>query len=928
MNRCRVINRSFILSVLLILSTGRGYTQAGDMIIDQSFHGEMFADLVSHLEGKTDLRFFYDPSWIDTLRLVQAGGSFTLEDLLDASFKERDIKYIITPQGDVILSKGNPIHGSVAKDFFMIPDQGAMASLPDPPEILPLPGQNNGIQHHPDNGLVELGDPAMKNKPGRVDLSGFIKEFENGAPMVGAIVYVEELGLGAATDMNGYYLISLPRGAHKISFQSLGKEKIALSMQIYSSSEYNVDLKDKLTELKAVEIVADKYQNVSGIQTGIERMEISRVKSLPGMMGETDIVKVALLLPGVQTVGEASSGFHVRGGTSDQNLVLFNHAPVFNSSHLFGFFSSFNPDVIKNFELFKSGMPARYGGRVSSVLDIATKQGNMKKTSVSAGISPITGRILVEGPIIKDKLSYLIGGRATYSDWILNRINIPAIRNSNAGFYDLTGKLSCKINNKNFIDVSAYYSRDNFQLNSDTTYRYNNESMTASWKHYFSEKFISEFRAVYSGYNYSISSQQQNMSDFSLDYGIKHHELKSEFSYFLNHRHILRFGANGIFYLMNPNEFRPVGEASDIIPLVLEKEQAFESGIYLSDEYDIGPRLKLYGGIRYSFYQFVGPKTVYRYGPGTPLDPSNINDTINYPSGKIIQSYHHPEFRLSVRYKFNPYNSIKFSYNSNAQYLHMLSNSAIISPTDRWKLSDPHISPQIGDQLSLGYYRDLPYNIETSVETYYKRIKNLLEYKGGAKLINNEHIETDIINGMGKAYGIELIVRKNRGRLTGWLSYTYSRSFIKVDTDFDFEDINNGAYYPSHFDKPHDVSAVFNMVISRRLNFSSNLVYNTGRPITYPIAKFPFKNGIRLHYSERNAYRIPDYFRWDLSLNLEGNLRSRKIAHSSWTFALYNATGRDNVYSIFFISKGKEIQGYKMSIFAVPVFTVTYNIRF
>ncbi len=917
-----------IITFLLILYPGLGTTQLADMVVDRSFRDELFVDLVDHIEKTTGIRFFYDPSWVDTLKVIYPGTPATLVQILNASLREPNISYIITQEGHIILSQDQPIQNTVSEDFFDVPDEHTIAIQPDPAEVVLLPGQQNGQHHHPGNGLVELGDPARKNETGKAELSGFIREYENGAPMVGAIVYAEEIGIGAATDMNGYYLLSLPRGSHKISFQSLGKEKITLNVQLYSSSEYSVDLKDKLMELKAVEIIADRYQNVSGIQTGIERMDIARVKSLPGMMGETDVVKVALLLPGIQSVGEASSGFHVRGGASDQNLILFNDAPVFNSSHLFGFFSAFNPDVIKNFELFKSGMPARYGGRVSSVLDITTKQGNMKKTTVNAGISPITGRLSVEGPVLKDKISYLVGLRATYSDWILKRINIPAIRNSNASFYDITGKISCKMNNRNFIDIAGYYSRDNFQLNSDTTYRYRNESISTGWKHYFSEKFISEFRALYSGYDYRISSQQQNVSDFTLDYGIKHYELKSEFSYFLNAGHILRFGANAIYYLMNPNEFRPLGESSDILPIVLEKERAFESGLYLSDEYEIDPRLKLYGGIRYSFYHYLGPKTVYRYVPDAPLHRSNILDTISYPPGRIIRFYNHPEIRLSLRYKFHPRHSVKLSYNSNAQYLHMLSNSAIISPTDTWKLSDMHIRPQYGDQLSLGFYRDFPYNIETSVETYYKRIKNILEYKGGAKLINNTQIETDVINGQGKAYGIELIVRKTSGRLNGWLSYTYSRSFIKVDTDFDFEDINKGEYYPSLFDKPHDVSAVCNLVISRRLNISSNLVYNTGRPITYPIAKFPFKNGIRLHYSERNAYRIPDYFRWDLSLNLEGNLKSKKLAHSSWTFALYNVTGRDNVYSIYFISRGKEIQGYKMSIFAVPVFTATYNIRF
>lgn len=922
-------NRKIFLIIFLAISSAfRAYNQPAGIFVERSFDKAPFIDLVEFLESTGNIRFFYDPTFVDTLRVIQPDGPAQMGVILDSTLHNVNLYYAITPQGHVIITRNAPVLTRVPDALFETPVVNKTIGERFSQEEVPVQVPFNGTQHYQANGLVELGNPALRNEPGKVSLSGFIKEYENGEPMVGAIVYIEELSIGTATDLNGYYILSLPRGQHRISYQNLGKETVIVNIQLYSNAGLNIDLKDKLTELKAVEIIADKYQNVSGIQTGIERLEISRVKNLPALMGETDIVRAALLLPGVQTVGEASSGFHVRGGTSDQNLILFNHAPVFNSSHLFGFFSAFNPDVIKNLELFKSGMPASYGGRVSSVLDITTKQGNMKNMAVNAGISPVTGRVTVEGPILKDRISYLAGIRATYSDWILGRIKDPGIRNSDAGFYDFTGKISSKISNSNFLDLSAYYSNDRFRLNSDTTYKYDNESLSASWKHYFSEKFIAEFWALYSGYRYNVSSHKEVMSDFSLKYGISHYELKPEFSYFLNERHILRFGAGSIYYVMNPNDFRPLGDASDIIPLVLEREHALETAGYISDEYDISSRLKLYSGFRYSMYHYLGPKTVYLYGHDAPMEESNITGTNSYPAGKLIKFYHYPEIRLSLRYKINPSNSIKLSYNSNAQYLHMLSNSAIIAPTDTWKLSDLHILPQHGDQISIGFYKDMPYNIETSVETYYKRIANILEYKGGARLINNDHIETDVINGKGKAYGAEFIMRKNTGRVTGWLSYTWSRSLVQVDSRFDFEDINNGKYYPSDYDKPHDVSGVVNVVISRRLNLSSNLVYSTGRPISYPVARFPFKNGIRLHYSERNAYRVPDYFRWDLSVNVEGNLKSTKIAHSSWSFALYNVTGRDNVYSIFFISNGKEIQGYKMSIFAVPVFTATYNIRF
>jgi hypothetical protein len=894
--------------------------------IEDNFQNSSFTDLVNHIEKTTGYRFFFDPSWTDTLTVVQPPGIQSLEKILFETLTPANIYFVIDKNEHIILSGSYPVKAGLPEDFFIIPDskQGAQIAKQE----IHFPEQISKPLKDQSNELIIIGNMAMRDQKGKVNLSGFIREHETGEPLTGAIVYVEELGIGAVSDINGYYILLLPRGQYQITFQNLGKEKINVSIQLNSGGRFDIDLKDKLTELKAVEITADRKSNVSGIQTGVERLEINTIKSIPAMLGETDLVKAALFLPGIKTVGEISSGFNVRGGSTDQNLILFNNAPVFNPSHLFGFFSAFNPDVIKEFEIYKSGIPAQYGGRVSSVFDIKTKQGNMKKISVNAGISPVAARVSVEGPIIKDKLSFLLGTRATYSDWILKRIQDPAIQNSDARFYDITGKTTWKISTKNLLDISGYYSNDNFKLNSDTVYQYNNHNISASWKHFFSEKLIAEFQGLLSGYTYNISSRQNSLSDFILRYNILHNEFRSDFHLFLNNKHTFQFGFSSIFYIMNPNEFRPLGSTSDIVPFILEKEHALESGFYFSDEYDAGPQLKLYAGIRYSMYQYLGPRTVYLYGPDAPREKTNITDTLKYGPGELMQSYSNPELRLAIRYKFNERNSIKMSYNRITQYLQMLSNTMIMSPTDTWKLSDNNIKPQYGDQVALGFYKDLPYNIETSVETYYKRIENILEYKGGARLINNEQIETDLINGRGKAYGVELILRKNAGRLNGWISYTWSRTFAKVDSKYDFEDINNGEYFPSNFDMPHNISGVFNYIISRRLNFSSNIIYNTGRPITYPVAKFPFNNGMRLYYSERNAYRIPDYFRWDFSVNLEGNLRSDKIAHSSWSFAVYNLTGRNNVYSIYFITKRREIKGYKMSIFAIPVFTVTYNIKF
>jgi hypothetical protein len=646
-------------------------------------------------------------------------------------------------------------------------------------------------------------------------------------------------------------------------------------------------------------------------------------------MGEADIFKAALLLPGVQTVGEGASGFNVRGGSTDQNLIIMNGAPVFNTSHLFGFFSAFNPDVIKEFKLYKSGIGAEYGGRISSVFDITTRIGNRKNLSGAGGISPVTGRLVLEGPIIREKASFILAARSTYSDWILKQIRDPAIRNSAASFYDLNGKIGLDMNENNNLEISAYYSKDYFRLNSDSAYRYDNTNVVLAWNHIFSEKLTADFSGNYSSYHYHITSESDGLQAFNMTYGIGYSELKGSFSYFPAYSHRIKFGASLIRYHLDPGSLGPLNEKSIVAPVDMEDERAIESAIYLSDAYNLSPDLSLYGGIRISCYNFLGPKTVFDYYEGVPVDPTSLYDTTSYTRGAFIRTYGGPEFRLSARYKLSGSSSVKISYNRMRQYLNMLSNTTAVSPTDTWKLCDRNIRPQVGDQYAIGLYKDFrSQRVETSIELYYKSIKDIIEYKGGARLIMNAAIEQDLINGRGRAYGAELMVKRTAGKLNGWISYTYARTLIKVDSEFPVERINNGAWFPANHDKPHDITMAGNYRFSRRFSISTNVTYSTGRPITYPVAKYRVRNKTVLHYTSRNEYRIPDYFRWDLSANVEGNLRSKKLAHSSWSFSVYNVTGRDNVYSVYFVSSERNVSGYRLSIFSRPVFTITYNFKF
>ncbi len=914
-----------VIGVFILLAATTPAKGQQSPVVSGSYNGLLFPEFVRQVEQDHSLRFYFRHEWVDSVRIVQELPGDTLSAILHRSLSPHYIRYYIHGT-QVFLSKEQVIDPGLLLTFRSEDSLTVPATVVEFETVATPAIESESADR---NRIIQIGIQGVGSSESTSTMNGYIREAETGEPIIGAVVFNEDKNVGVTTDVNGYYVINLTKGRHLITFRSMGKQEEFRNVMLNGNGSLNIEMAEKINQLKGVVITADKYQNVSGMQIGLNKIDVSIIRQMPATMGEADVLKAALLLPGVQTVGEGASGFNVRGGSTDQNLILINGAPVFNTSHLFGFFSAFNPDVINDFKLYKSGITADYGGRISSVFDISTRNGNRKKFSAIGGISPITGRLVLEGPIIKEKLSFVVGGRSTYSDWLLKRINDPAIRNSSAAFYDLNGKITYAVNEKNNVDVSAYYSNDHFSLNSDTTYHYTNANVVLGWKHIFSQKLIGNFRGIYSNYAYEISGDSQESQAFSMKYRIAHTELKTGFTYFPSHQHKIDFGIGAIHYNLDPGSFSPLHEQSLVAPLDLETENAVESAIYLSDEYNITDNLSVYGGLRYSFYAFLGPKNVTNYYNNVPFDPIHIRDTTYYPPGKVIQTYSGPEFRISARYKITGSSSVKLSYNRMRQYLNMLSNTTAVSPTDTWKLSDSHIRPQIGDQYAIGFYKDFRrQSIETSVELYYKNIKDIIEYKGGARLILNEVIEQDLINGRGKAYGAELMIKRTTGKLNGWISYTYSRILVKADSEYPVERINNGEWFPANHDKPHDVTLVGNYKFSRRLSISTNVTYSTGRPITYPVAKYTIRNMTLLHYTNRNEYRIPDYFRWDLSVNIEGNLRSKKLAHSSWSFSVYNVTGRDNVYSIYFITSEQNVNGYKLSIFTQPVFTVTYNFKF
>jgi len=790
--------------------------------------------------------------------------------------------------------------------------------------------KNEKLKVDVENKLIEIGKNLGRDI-GKAIITGYIKDINNGEAISGATIYIDTPFISSRSDQYGYYSLTLPKGGHTLKVSSMGKKEVKLQLGLHENGKLNIDLSDFVENLKEVVVYnKEKSANVRSLQMGNIKLNIKSIKSVPMVFGEADIMKVVLTLPGVTSVGEASTGFNVRGGSTDQNLILFNDATIYNPSHLFGFFSAFNPDIVKNIELYKSAIPEKYSGRLSSVLDVEMKEGNSKKWTGVAGISPLTSKLTIEGPLNEGQTTVIFGGRTTYSNWILHSLPDVAYNRSDANFYDLNLHVKHTIDAKNYLYLTGYMSNDNFNFNNDTAYQYGNKSLNLKWRHIFNNKLNGVMMIGSDQYQYKISSQYIPMNGYQLGFDINQLNFRADYNYKLGNKHALNFGITSIKYLLHPGSYQPLGSASLVAPKIVPVEQALESAIYLGDSYTINSKLSINAGVHYSIFNYLGAHNVYTYFPNMPRSLANIVDTLNFNAGKVIKTYSAPEYRISLRYELNNNSSIKLSYNTTRQYIHMLSNTTAISPTDIWKLSDPNISPQKGAQYAIGYYKNLVGNtIETSVEIYYKQIGNYIDYKSGASLILNNHIETDVLNSNGKAYGIEFLLKKTAGQLNGWVSYTFSRTFLKTDNSAgQGESINNGAYYPADFDKPHNINFIANYQFSHRVSISANMVYSSGRPITLPLAQFNIGGSSSLYYSQRNQYRIPDYFRTDISLNLDGNHKVKQKLHNSWSFGIYNLTARQNAYSVYFINTNGRVQGNQLSLFGTMIPFVTYNVKF
>lgn len=910
------------------------FAQESQTTLSITFENASLQQAISKIEMQTDIPFFYDVEWFksETKHISKSYQNLPIKEILLDIFNETSFNFV-NYNHQFIITKNNYIYTKLPKDFF-----GTDSSTTAKPKLAHKPVFYQEYQTDPsfivnkvqeEKALKFIGKETKNLAQNTYLLTGRVTSAKTGTPISLVLVRTKNGKKTAITDKNGNYELNLPVGLNIVEVQSIGHLTASRKIMMYSAGTLNFQLIENINELDAVVIRGNRSANVRTAVTGVTTIKIEEMKNIPMVLGVRDVVKVATLMPGIKTTGEGSAGFNVRGGKSDQNLILFDDATLFNPFHFFGFFSAINPYVVGSLDIYKGNIPAEFGGRLSSVFDIQTETPNMQKFSGEGGLGPVNGSLMVNIPVIKNKASISIGGRYAYADWILRSIKGTELENSEASFYDLNFKYDHILNENNKIEATVYYSKDRFSITSDSLYNYHNRLVSLRWHHKFNKKHTGNLQLTNSEYKFTLNYESGDLNAFDFGYKIDETKAKLKFDYEYNKKHTFTYGVSSKLYQIEPGKFSATDSESLLTPVNLDNEKGLESAVFLSDAFEISDKLLVNVGLRYSYFMALGQSTQRVYDPNLPQSDGSVIGTNEYGKNETIKGYGGLEFRLGARYLFTETFSIKAAYNSSNQYIHLLSTNTTQSPMDTWKLSDLNIEPQSSVQYSLGLFKNFKDDLfEISIEGYYKKLDNLLDYKTGAELFLNENLETSILQGEGKAYGVELLIKKKRGKLNGWLGYTYSRSLIKLDGKFNEEIVNNGDYFPTNFDKPHDFSLVLNYKFTKRYSFSANFIYQTGRPVTFPTGSFNYGGAEYTVYSDRNEFRIPDYYRLDLGVNIEGNHKKNKLAHSFWNISVYNVLGRNNPYSVYFVTENGEIKGYKTSIFSVPIPTITYNFKF
>ncbi|MCX6262163.1 MAG: TonB-dependent receptor, partial [Bacteroidia bacterium] len=787
--------------------------------------------------------------------------------------------------------------------------------------------------------VITIGNPAEYGKYSRATIQGRIVNGSNGNPLPGASVFIDRLKLGASADSRGYYHLPAPAGEHIVRVSFMGYDETTQKIKLAGNGTLDLKIYEKSIKLGEVTITAERPEiNVSGTQLSYVRLDSRSIKELPVSMGVKDVIKSIALMPGVQTIGEFGTGFNVRGGSADQNLILLEDVPLFNSSHLFGLTSVVNSDGISSATLIKAGISAKYGERASSLLDIRFGADDPERRTVKGGIGLIDGRLYLETPLLNKKVSLLVSARRSYSNWLLHKIPDVDLMNSSAIFYDANALLAFNLNASNKISLFTYLSNDQFTFAKNRSYKYSNLLASAKWKHTFNNALYFNLVAGISNYRYQMSESDslRPWESYRINSAILYKNMKWNFSWFPLDNHAIDFGVNGVLYTIKPGEQEPLGIESDIKSLTMPQEKAGEYAFYITDNFTLSPELSIDFGLRYSLYTCLGPSKVYSFNADLPRSRQSIIDSTLYDKNEIVCTYSGLEPRFSLRFSISDNKSIKLSYNRIHQYINLVSNTAIMTPSDVWKLSSPYLKPLRCDHFAIGYFQNFKNNsIESSIEVYYKSLKNAIDYKNGAKILLNPYLETDLLNVKGHDFGVELYVKKSSGKLTGWASYTFSRSLQKTVGVFNVEKINNNQLFPSSFDRPNNLVINLNYHISRRWRFGGTFTYSTGRPVTLPEYKFGYQDYQLLWYSDRNKYRLPDYHRLDVSITYDESLKIRKKWKGSWILSVVNLYGRKNVYSVFYKKEEhmvsyeyRQYDTYMLYIIGRPFPSLTYNFSF
>jgi len=923
------MRNKFFTGLFLIFST-LAFSQTDRFSI--TFENTELATAISQIEKKTSYKFFYDERWFEeSENRENVSGSYkdkTLDFILKDVLKNTEINFFIYDK-KIILTNNNYIYDKLPSGFFGEDSLKNEESQQKPvfyQEFAEVPKQGEDTEKEE---LLFIGKEAKQKNETTFQLSGYVRNAKTDQPISSVLVKTKDGQITDVTDLDGYYVLNLPLGANIIQAQSLGFVTSTKQVMMYSDGTYNFSLNESINQLGEIVIYGDRGENIRSVVTGVTSIEPEKMKVVPMVLGVRDVVKSAMLMPGVKSTGEGAAGFNVRGGKTDQNLILLDEAVIYNPFHFFGFFSAVNPYAIGSLDIYKGSIPAEYGGRLSSVFDIQTKTPNMNKFSGEGGIGPVNGNLMFSIPIVKEKAALAVGGRYAYADWILRSLDEGSLKDSKASFFDVNLKYAHILDDKNRLEATVYYSQDKFNLTPDSLQGYKNSLVSLRWEHKFNNNHRGELQISNSNYGFDLEYRPDNPNSFDYGFDLNETKAKLRMNYEYSSKHTFTYGIEGKLYKIDPGSFQPTHPASLLDPLHLDEEKGLEAAVFLSDAFEVTDKLLLDAGIRYSHFIALGKGSQRIYDPNLPKSDASVIEIREFDENESIESYGDIEWRLSARYLLTEDFSVKAGYSTANQYIHLLSTNTTQSPLDTWKLSDLNLKPQSSQQYSLGFFKNFKNaQYELSLEGYYKALDNLVDYKTGADLFMDDNLETSILQGEGKSYGIEFLAKKNNGKLNGWLAYTYSRSFLKLDGAFKEEIVNDGDYFPTNFDKPHDFSLVLNYKLTSRYSFSANFIYQTGRPVTFPVGTYSYAGAQYTLYSDRNQYRIPDYYRLDIGFNIEGNHKKNKLAHSFINISVYNVLGRNNPYSVYFVTDDGQIKGYKTSIFSVPIPTITYNFKF